>query len=85
MREASPGESRASREPAASQRRLDESHNEAKRREAMRRFYVAQHPRLLQFVTRRVGDEKEAEDVCQETWRVFFFGYDNSLLHTMTQ
>ncbi|MFJ9012768.1 RNA polymerase sigma factor [Streptomyces canus] len=46
------------------------------RKEAMRCFYLAQHPRLLRFVTRRVGDEKEAEDVCQEIWRVFFFGYD---------
>ncbi|MER5381794.1 RNA polymerase sigma factor [Streptomyces sp. NPDC002688] len=55
---------------------MDESHNEAGRQEAMRRFYVAQHPRLLRFVARRVGDEKGAEDVCQETWRVFFFGYD---------
>ncbi|GAA2770123.1 RNA polymerase sigma factor [Streptomyces showdoensis] len=47
------------------------------RRKAMRDFYLAQHPRLDAFVARRVGGAQEAEDLCQETWRLFFVRYDH--------
>ncbi|MCW7991419.1 hypothetical protein XF35_41050, partial [Streptomyces platensis subsp. clarensis] len=43
----------------------------------MRDFYLAQHPRLDAFVARRVGGAQEAEDLCQETWRLFFVRYDH--------
>lgn len=44
--------------------------------EAMRRIYLENQPTLLRFVARRVGGRGEAEDVCQETWRVFYVKYD---------
>ncbi|WP_433406318.1 sigma factor [Streptomyces sp. CA-146814] len=42
------------------------------RRDAIRAFYVAHHPKLAAFVARRVEEKQEAEDLCQETWRRFF-------------
>lgn len=47
------------------------------RRDAMRAFYVAHHPKLAAFVARRVEGKQEAEDLCQETWRRFFIRYDH--------
>ncbi|MFJ9121300.1 RNA polymerase sigma factor [Streptomyces sp. NPDC102394] len=38
----------------------------------MEAFYRQQHPRLKQFVARRVVGQGEVEDVCQEIWRIFF-------------
>jgi RNA polymerase sigma-70 factor (ECF subfamily) len=34
-------------------------------------FYRAQHPRLVGFIRRRIGDEHEAEAMAQETWMAF--------------
>jgi RNA polymerase sigma factor (sigma-70 family) len=47
-----------------------------RRWEAMRHVYIAHQPKLLRFVARRVGGHREAEDVCQEVWRVFYVNYD---------
>ncbi|MFJ2242704.1 RNA polymerase sigma factor [Streptomyces sp. NPDC087862] len=47
------------------------------RRNAMRTFYLGQHPGLATFVARRVGGAQEMEDLCQETWRLFFLRYDH--------
>ena len=49
----------------------------AGRWEAMRHLYFEHHPKLLRFVARRVGGRGEAEDVCQEIWRVFYVKYDD--------
>ncbi|MFD8308900.1 RNA polymerase sigma factor [Streptomyces sp. NPDC059690] len=38
----------------------------------MEDFYRERHPRLRQFVARRVVGQGEVEDVCQEIWRIFF-------------
>ncbi|MGW2835596.1 RNA polymerase sigma factor [Streptomyces sp. NPDC001286] len=38
----------------------------------MEAFYRQRHPRLRQFVARRVVGQGEVEDVCQEIWRIFF-------------
>lgn len=45
-------------------------------REAKRAFYTAHHPKLAAFVMRRVKDKEEAEDLCQDIWRIFFNKYD---------
>ncbi|MFI9052560.1 RNA polymerase sigma factor [Streptomyces sp. NPDC053427] len=50
---------------------------EVNQRDMMRAFYLAQHPRLWRFVVRRVPDHGDAEDVCQEIWRMFFVRYDH--------
>lgn len=47
------------------------------RRKAMRDFYLDQHPKLAAFIARRVGRAQEMEDLCQETWRLFFVRYDH--------
>ncbi|WP_208885098.1 RNA polymerase sigma factor [Streptomyces sp. PBH53] len=47
------------------------------RREAMRAFYTAHHPKLAAFVVRRVKGKQEAEDLCQDIWRIFFNKYDH--------
>lgn len=44
--------------------------------EAMRHLYIEHQPKLRRFVARRVGGQGEAEDVCQEIWRVFYMKYD---------
>ncbi|WKX72158.1 RNA polymerase sigma factor [Streptomyces sp. XD-27] len=49
--------------------------------EEMRVFYIMNHPRLIRFVTRRVGLRKDAEDVCQDIWRMFFVKYDEFAAH----
>lgn len=43
----------------------------------MRAFYMTHHPKLAAFVARRVKGEQEAEDLCQEVWRLFFIKYDH--------
>ncbi|MEV0634385.1 RNA polymerase sigma factor [Streptomyces sp. NPDC050619] len=47
------------------------------RRDAMRAFYTAHHPKLAAFVARRVEGKPEAEDLCQDVWRLFFIRYDH--------
>lgn len=47
------------------------------RQEAMRAFYMKHHPKLASFVARRVEGKQEAEDLCQEIWRLFFIRYDH--------
>ncbi|MFF4575365.1 RNA polymerase sigma factor [Streptomyces sp. NPDC001410] len=44
----------------------------------MRQFYAAHHERLRRFVRHRTGHGggRDAEDVCQEIWLVFFANYD---------
>lgn len=39
-------------------------------------FYREHQPRLLRFVVRRVGEVKDAEEVCQESWEAFFSRYE---------
>lgn len=45
-------------------------------REEIRRFYRAQHGKLLAYVTRRVVSRADAEDVCQEIWLRFWVRFD---------
>ncbi|AZQ33228.1 RNA polymerase sigma factor [Streptomyces cyaneochromogenes] len=47
------------------------------RRDEMRAVYTTHHPKLMAFVARRVEGKPEAEDLCQDVWRLFFSRYDH--------
>jgi RNA polymerase sigma factor (sigma-70 family) len=48
----------------------------AEREKEMRLFYLRHRDRVRKFVSWRVRDQNDMEDVCQETWRAFFTRFD---------